>query len=438
MFRRGYRPILHGCIACLASLLLAAALAFADQPKATGARVSGDDVRTRFVADLTRAVSYSVYVLPDPFRVVIDMPDIAFDLPPGIGRKVRGLVEEYRYGPLEKGRSRIVIDTKGPVLIEKSYVVKAQAGQPARIVVDIVPTDRSDFFATYRKQSSPAQGEAADVSREPGVAEEVAPAGAPSVQVPLPKAKSGTEASAAQPRQAHAKRKGERRMVVIDPGHGGIDPGAIGSGKTKEKDVVLAFGLALRDKLLADGRHDVVMTRDDDRFVTLKDRVRTARHAQADLFIALHADTVRSTTVKGATLYSVSERASDAEAEELARKENRADIIGGVDLGAESEEITDILIDLAQRETKHYAVLFAKKAVGELKPVTQLAKRPLRAAGFVVLKAPDVPSVLLELGYLSSKSDEELLASPQWRRKVAAALAKAIDRYFTTEMAQRQ
>ena len=150
------------------------------------------------------------------------------------------------------------------------------------------------------------------------------------------------------------------------------------------------------------------MTRDDDRFVTLKERVRIARRAQADLFIAIHADKVRGPTARGATVYTLSEKASDAEAEALAQKENLADVIGGVDLGEEKEEITDILIDLTQRETKNHSMVFAKKAVRELKPVTLMTGRPMRSAGFVVLKAPDIPSVLLELGYLSSKADEKL------------------------------
>ncbi|MGH6830478.1 MAG: N-acetylmuramoyl-L-alanine amidase, partial [Methylocella sp.] len=371
---------------------------------ATGARVGGDAKRTRFVADLTKPISYTVYVLPDPYRVVIDMPDVTFTLPPGTGRKTRGLISEYRYGQVSAGRSRIVIDTAGPVRVEKSFLVDPQAGQPARIVVDLVPASE--------KQAS----------AEP---------------VPLPIPKPETESPPLPRKDAAGARRNGRQLIVIDPGHGGIDSGAIGLNKTKEKDVVLAFALSLREHLLKSGRYDVVMTRDTDTFVSLKGRVRVAREHAADLFIAIHADTVPGRDVRGATIYTLSEKASDAEAEALAHKENRADIIGGIDLGAESEEVTDILIDLVQRESKSHSIFFARKAVSEMKALTDFTGKPLRSAGFVVLKAPDVPSVLVELGYLSSRHDEAQLSAPSWRNKMAGAMTHAIDKYFATEVAVR-
>ena len=234
------------------------------------------------------------------------------------------------------------------------------------------------------------------------------------------------------------KRADGRRVIVIDPGHGGIDPGAIGVRRTKEKDAVLAFSLALRDRLKANPDYQVVMTRDTDTFLSLKQRVAVARQNQADLFIAVHADTVRGASVRGATLYTLSEKASDAEAEALAQKENRSDIIGGVDLGGSNEEVTDILIELAQRETKNHSTFFAKKAANQLQLITHMTGKPTRSAGFVVLKAPDVPSVLLELGYLSNRADELLLMSPKWQAQVTQAMAKAIDAYFSTEIAAQQ
>jgi N-acetylmuramoyl-L-alanine amidase len=406
----------------------------ADPPAAVATRVSGDMIRTRFVADLSEAVGYSVYILPDPFRVVIDLPAIKFNLPPGIGRKTQGLIAEYRYGPMEDGRARIVLDTSGPVLIEKSYVVKPAAGQPARIIVDLVATNRQTFEQTYASDAEKAKRPAEEalpqaVDEPPKQAEVVANP---------PQSKSEKE-TASQPKQPDASPNAKTRpVVVIDPGHGGIDPGAIsgGSDQVKEKDVVLAFGLELREALLATGKFDVVMTRDDDTFVTLKDRVRFARHKQGDLFIAIHADTVRGQSARGATIYTLSEKASDAEAQALAEKENRADMINGVDLGSENEEVTDILYDLVRRETKNHSLYFAKKTVAALKPVTQMTGRPARAAGFLVLKAPDVPSVLLELGYLSSKADLALLTSKKWQQKTVQALAHAVDAYFATELAQ--
>ena len=397
-------------LAVLLALLLLLALAVprpavAADTVATGARVGGDNNHTRFVADLTTPVNYTVFVLPDPYRVVIDMPNVTFNLPPGTGQKTRGLIGEYRYGQLAAGRSRIVMDTVGPVLIEKSFIVDPQAGQPARLVVDLVPISEEAFLKTYREEEEKAATTAEAL-----------------VPLPIPKLEARDRA---------------RKLVVIDPGHGGIDPGAVGLNGTKEKDVVLGFALSLRDQLRKSGQYDVEMTRTSDTFVSLRDRVRVARKKKADLFIAIHADTVRGQQARGATIYTLSEKASDAEAEALAHKENRADIIGGLNLGAESEEVTDILIDLVQRESKSHSMVFARKALGEMKTVTDFTGKPLRSAGFVVLKAPDVPSVLVELGYLSSRHDEAQLSAPAWRNKVASAMTRAIGKYFATEVAQR-
>ena len=201
--------------------------------------------------------------------------------------------------------------------------------------------------------------------------------------------------------------------------------------------MVLAYGLKLRDILKATGDIDVIMTRTGDKFLTLKERVRIARENEADLFIAIHADTVRGPEARGATIYTLSDKASDAEAEALAHKENRADIIAGIDLDTENEEVTGILIDLVQRESKNHSLFFAKKAVSEMKGVTGFTGKPMRSAGFVVLKAPDVPSVLVELGYLSSKHDEKQLTSPEWRERVASRHGQGHRKYFAQQVAVR-
>ncbi len=408
---RGIAPLLP--VLALLALLFAALPqpAFAGEPAiATAARVGGDDIRTRFVADLSKPVSYSVYVLSEPYRVLIDLPDVTFNLEPGSGENTLGLISEFRYGEVAPGRSRIVIDTTGPVLIEKSFIVEAKAGQPARIVVDLVKTSQEAFLETLSDdQASSAAAIAGASASEPD--------GQPVSQQP----------------QADAQGK---PTIVIDPGHGGIDPGAIGLHRTKEKDVVLAVGEKLRLALERTGRFKVVMTRDTDKFLSLPDRVAMARDASADLLIALHADTVRGPAASGATIYTLSDKASDAEAAALAEKENRADIIHGIDLGAESEEVADILIDLVQRESKHHALAFARSAVTEMKKVTVFTGKPLRSAGFVVLKAPDVPSILVELGYLSTRQDAEQLVNPKWQAKVAEALAAAVTRHFAAEVAE--
>ena len=399
----------------------------ANLPVATAARVAGDESRTRFVADLTAPVGYTVYVLPDPYRVVIDLPQVSFEMDQESGRNTRGLVSEYRYGPVAEGRSRIVLDTNGPVLIEKSFILEPEAGQPARIVVDLVKSSEADFAARLQADEPASLAAIGGASAEAEV----------ETASPLPRPRPGSEASALPDEKPARTRPEGRRLVVIDPGHGGIDPGAIGVGKTKEKDVVLAYGLALKKVLEAVPGLDVVMTRSDDRFLTLKERVRIARQNEADLFIAIHADTVRGPEARGATIYTLSEKASDAEAEALAHKENRADIIAGVDLETENEEVTDILIDLVQRESKTHALVFAKKAVAEMKPVTAFTGKPMRSAGFVVLKAPDVPSVLVELGYLSSRHDEKQLTSPAWRQEVAEAMGRAVEKFFAQQLAAK-
>ena len=436
---QGFQGFARAILLAAAFLLALAGLARAeDLAQVTGSRVAGNGVRTRFVADISRPVSYSVYVLPDPYRVMIDMPEVSFALPDGAGSKVLGLISEFRFGTLDQGRSRLVLDTDGPVLIEKSYIMKAKGKQPARIVVDLVRTSKETFLKTYRADENIAAGETPLPLAEEKLAEaeEVAPASG--ADAPGKNATMREGDAPAKPKKKIAGRAKGRRLVVIDPGHGGIDSGAVSKAKTEEKTVVLDFGLILRDMLEATGRYEVEMTRDDDSFVTLKDRIRVARKHEADLFIAIHADTVRGQSARGATVYTLSEKASDAEADALAQKENRADIIGGVDLGGESEEITDILIDLAQRETKNHSMFFAKRAVGELKSMTRMTGQPLRSAGFMVLKAPDVPSILIELGYLSSREDEALLTSEAWQRKIAGALNKAIDGYFANEIAQSQ
>jgi N-acetylmuramoyl-L-alanine amidase len=406
---------------------------------ALAARVAGDDSKTRFVADLSRPVSYSVYVLPNPYRVMIDLPDVSFDLPPNAGGEPLGLVSAYRFGPLGNGHARIVIDATGPVLIGKSFLVKPEAGQPARLVVDLVKTDEKTFMMAHAADQAnrPPRAGAQDLPQtEASVVDDTTQT---ATVAPLPPPKPGSEPNpSAAERAMPAKRADGRRVIVIDPGHGGVDPGAVGVRRTREKDVVLAFSRVLRDRLKENKNYEVVLTRDNDTFLSLKQRVGVARKNQADLFIAVHADTVRGRSVRGATLYTLSDKASDAEAEALAQKENRADIIGGMDLATENEEVTDILIELAQRETKNHSTFFAKKATTQLGLVTHMTGKPMRSAGFVVLKAPDVPSVLLELGYLSSKADEALLVSPKWQAEVATAMAKAIDAYFSTEIAQRQ
>src|SRR6202043_382761 len=228
-----------------------------------------------------------------------------------------------------------------------------------------------------------------------------------------------------------------RPVVVIDPGHGGVDNGTQ-SGGENEKDLVLGFGLALRDRIEKSGKYRVVMTREDDTFIPLNDRVKVARNQSAALFVSIHADALprREGDAQGATIYTLSDKASDAEAERLAEDENKADAIGGVNLTEEPTDVADILIDLAQRETRTFSNRFARLLMGEMKTNVRMHKHPLKSAGFRGLKAPDVPSGLVELGYVSNKGDLEHLVSESWRSRTVASMAQAVDAFLAKRVAR--
>jgi len=371
-------------------------------PVASDARLGGDAARTRLVMDLSRPIEIAAFTLADPYRVVIDLPQVTFQLPARTGAQARGLIKAFRYGLVMQGGSRLVVDATGPVRIDKAFVLPAVESQPARLVLDLVPVDRASFLRNLALESRPVR-EAKRTEREP--------------------AKRGNDG---------------RPLVVIDPGHGGPDTGTIASSGEMEKTIVLEFAQSLAEKLEKTGKYRVLMTRTDDRLVPLAERVRFARHEGAALFVSIHADALAARNeadVRGATVYTLSETASDSEAAKLADDENKADLIAGVDLSAEPEEVADILIDLTQRETKNFSHHFARTLVGELKSAAKLHRNPLKSAGFKVLKAPDVPSVLVELGYVSNKQDLKLMTSEAWRTRTSEAVAQAVNSFFSTRLA---
>jgi N-acetylmuramoyl-L-alanine amidase len=369
-------------------------------PVASDSRVGGDDAQTRFVMDFSKRVELHAFALADPYRVVIDLPQVTFKLPPNTGAAGRGLVKAYRFGLVMKGGSRIVMDVTKPVRIDKAFVVDAAVGQPARLVVDLAATDRDSFMKALASAARLA----------------------PVIPAPAPDS---------------AQKGDPRPIVVLDPGHGGIDNGAIAANGVMEKDIVLEFTTELRDQLERSGRYRVVMTRTDDTFIPLVDRVRMARIRQAALFVSIHADAIKKSEgdAQGATVYTLSETASDAEAARLAESENRADLIAGIDMSHEPGDVADILIDLAQRETKAFSLHLAKTLVADMRKVARMHKHPMKSAGFRVLKAPDVPAVLVELGYVSNKDDLKQLTSGTWRAKTAGAIRLAIDNFFNTRIA---
>jgi len=369
---------------------------------ASDLRIGGDDKQTRFVVGLNRKIDFAAFTLADPYRVVVDLPQVNFKLPAKAGTQSRGLIKAFRYGLIMQGGSRIVLDAKGPVRIEKAFVLDAAEGQPARLVLDLAAIDRAAFMRNISLQTRPAHN------------------------------------TGAKPSEPSVKADGDARpLVVVDPGHGGIDNGTKGSGGELEKDIVLAFSQALREKLESGGKYRVAMTRVDDSFIQLSERVRFARTRGAALFISVHADALprKEGLAEGATVYTLSETASDAEAARLAEAENKADVIAGVDLTAEPNDVANILVDLAQRETKTFSMQFARTVVDELKSAARMHKHPLKSAGFKVLTAPDVPSVLIELGYMSTKDDLKQLNSPAWRARTAQGVVKAVEAFFTPRVA---
>ena len=372
-----------------------------DFPVARDVRLGGDDTQTRLIVDLNRKIEVRTFTLANPYRIVMDMPQVTFQFPPKAGEAGRGLIKAFRFGLVMQGGSRMVIDLARPAQVDMAFVLDPIHDQPARLVLHLTATDRESFMRSLALET-----------------------GAPQRSKPEAPAETKTNGDS-------------RPLIVIDPGHGGIDNGTRAASGEMEKTIVLEFSLLLRDKLEKTSKYRVLMTRADDTFVALGDRVQFARARQAALFISVHADALRRREgdAQGATVYTLSERASDARAARLAEAENKADVIAGLDLSAEEKDVAGILFDLARRETKTFSVQFAQNLVGALKNAARLHQHPLKSASFVVLKAPDVPSVLVELGYISNKGDLKSLISGEWREHAADSMVQAVDAFFRPRLA---
>jgi N-acetylmuramoyl-L-alanine amidase len=398
--------------ACLAvALLTGAAPAARADATVRDIRIAPHEDSVRVVVELSRDVPFHYVTLDAPPRLAIDLPEVAWLVPESEGMRQIG-INGYRFGRFRPGVSRLVVDIAQPFAVQRVFELPAEPSGH-RIVFDLALGAQAPqlTLAGAAAAAPQALNGAAHDAGDAAVAPEQKVAAITSFKLPLKK-----------PRQ---------RVIVIDPGHGGVDPGAVGVRGTYEKDVVMAMARVLRRQLEATGRYKVVMTRDDDRIVRLRDRTRIARESEGELFLSLHADSlVRNRAIDGALVYTLSEKASNAEAARLAAKENRADIIAGVDLSNQEEVVTAILIDLAQRDTNNKSMRFADILMGRLADATTLTRRRAAQAGFVVLKSPDMPSVLVELGYLSNQEDERRLTDPQHLARLAKALVAAIDDYF--------
>lgn len=383
----------------MAALMGPPAVAEEPAPVAAAAHLTDEGERARLSFDLSAPLTGRAREIQSPDRIVLDMPEVDFRLSPSVGRvagvKPDALVKAFRYGLFGPGKSRVVIDLARPACVAK---VDARRLAPRRAATRLTLELRS---------CSPEAFAAAALDHVPPQTDAAPPPATATLQTGLP-------------------------VVMLDPGHGGIDGGAFGIDSAVEKTLVYAFADRLRAKLEATGRYHVLMTRVGDQYVSLEDRVARARAANAALFVSIHADTLKETaSVSGTTVYTCSDRASDAEAQRIAERENDADRQSGEEHKAADPGVADILFDLKRRETRAYAHKFSHGLVARLNEAGGLNRNPERSAGFVVLKAPDFPSVLVELGYLSNAHDVANLKSPDWRDKTTEAMRTAIDGFFS-------
>ena len=355
----------------------------------------------RIVFDADGQFNYKAFLLSNPRRLVFDVYDCGVVSQVEKYRDKTNLVSRIRVGRIDGSSQRIAMDLQTPVVIKKAFMLAPQSSFGWRFVVDV------EVASSRKFDSRIGSGYAFNGSEK--------------------KNKSSSHTSTKAVTTVNSKAK---KVVVIDPGHGGKDPGAIGYSGVYEKNITLAMAKELKAILDKEGRYKVYLTRSTDIFIPLRDRVKIARKHDADLFLSIHADSAVNRSAKGLSVYTLSETASDKEAEALAERENKADVIAGLDLLEHSKEVSDILINLAQRETMNRSSEFAGFMVQEMRRSVQLVDNTHRFAGFAVLKAPDVPSVLLEMGYLSNRTEERQLKQSSYRKKLATSASKAIRKYF--------
>lgn len=397
----------------------------------------------RAVIELSESADFQAFVMNNPDRIVVDLKSFNWKaksaLPPA-----GGSVTSVRFGEIGAGKGRLVLETSRPVMIKSAFIIPKGSGQPDRLVIDYTSMGASAV------NPSPSQKSFASIfsskpAKKPVIEEQPPPAvPVPSVTataidpVPLPPKKTWEDTNNNLPVPTPSStssglfsRSAPKPLIIIDPGHGGQDPGALGANGMYEKTIVLAVGLELKKQLEQSGKYRVKMTRDSDVFIPLRGRVNYARQNKGDLFISLHADSIQNSRVTGASVYTISEKASDSETEKLAERENKSDLIAGIDLSHQEDDVAGILIDLTARDTMNQSRYLAKTV---LRNFDQHGIKTLdgseRSAGFAVLKAMDIPSILVEMGYLTNRDEVERLSSSIYRQKIATALKYSIDGYF--------
>jgi len=458
--RRGTLSLLIGVLLALAGSGFA--LAQAALPDILAVRVSATPDRARMILDLSDTTEFALASLSNPERIAIDIKSASIKMGQTPAVAGHGLVASFTVIQADAGRARAELTLSQPAVVQQAYVLTKVGDQPARLVVDLIPTSENDFqmraaadMAAANAQGASsasvstlsAPGSAFVVPPEPSSSsEEQAPA-EPASSVPETSVISSADSSApavsseapvAQPPPSPPPKKvavnqppsQSRPLIVLDPGHGGQDYGATAPNGDHEKDITLAFALQLRDLLVASGRFDVAMTRNDDTYLTLNQRVTLARQNRADLFVSLHADTFQEADIRGASIYTRDEKATDVLDKVLADGENRADVVAGYAPPDAKPAVVNILLDLMRRQVRQRAYLAAEDIVKAMEPNVALRRFPVRQADFFVLQAPDVPSMLIELGFLSNSDDIINLESPDWRDKMVKTIAQGIASYF--------
>ena len=386
---------LRGLLLLCALLAVAASAHASERLSAHNLLVAGDASRARMVLHFDKEPSIAWFLLSRPHRLVLDLPSTGFAVK-AEDAAGRGLVKEVHFGDFGPGVSRLILTADGPFAVDSLETIKNENSPGWRLVLDISATSQKAFDNARADQALTTASTRSTPKTDRVGADKAAPLAKPFT-------------------------------VVIDPGHGGIDSGAEGVSGTLEKRITLEFARELKAKLEKSSKYAVVLTRDGDTFLRLDERVRIARQHSADLFISIHADTIKYRSVTGATVYTVSDQASDAEAAALAARENLSDELAGLSIEDKDHEVSDILMDLIRRETHSFSIRFARTLVGELTSQVEMIKNPHRFAGFRVLRAPDVPSVLLELGYLSNPDEEKRLLNAEWRAKAIESITGAIN-----------
>ncbi len=393
------------------------------RPAVTGVRASETGEVTRFVLDLNENVTFRIYTLEDPYRFVLDLVGATWALGGKQLKIDRGLLGTLRFGQFQSNSARIVVDLIAPASVNRVFVLPPGTTDSYRLIVDLKPVTKLAFRPMVAtSHEGPASSELQLKRVRPVVDQQkfaTVRLATGAVLLPAP----------ARPKRV-AQTPDRQRLIVIDPGHGGADPGAVVGDKTYEKHFTLAAAKVLKIMLVERG-YDVLLSRHVDKYMSLAARVHFAQSRKADLFISLHADMHKNHKVRGAAVYTLSENASDAETKALAARENEVDALFDVSNSDNYEDdVRKILVSLVQRTTMTCSAKLAAELIPELKKSTKLLRRTHRFAGFRVLKAPDVPSVLVEMGYMSNNQDREMLISEKGRYALMQRIAQAIDHYF--------